>query len=207
MHWRGWCCEEAKKCKMYKHVVFKMVPVVFDRCRNLMLHVSWSYSTTAVCEGPTKHNRILKGGWCFRSLRFPNLPYESLGLRVPQLPPPLEHPPVKNLTKTSKTHDFWQIKLNNNNIKKQRCCLQQSISSVNPPEANMNELYVKLMPPGTDHRCRLVCLALRSESSWSSRWCGQKAICRGEGGRSSGGSKTSRTQSVYCLDIRNHSLK
>ena len=39
----------------------------------------------------TSHNRILKGGWWFPSSSL-RLPQSSLGiLRVPQLPPPLEH--------------------------------------------------------------------------------------------------------------------
>ena len=43
--------------------------------------------------------RVVKGGVPRGggSLMFPKVPQSSLGiLRVPQLPPPLEHPPLKN---------------------------------------------------------------------------------------------------------------
>ena len=49
-------------------------------------------------------NRILKGGWWFpeSSQMFPKLPQFFLQiLMVPQLPPPLEHPPLRTL-------QFWE---------------------------------------------------------------------------------------------------
>ena len=60
-------------------------------------------------DSPTKkkhlaifHYRVVKGGGVPRGggpLMFPKVPQSSLGiLRVPQLPPPLEHPTLKNPT-------------------------------------------------------------------------------------------------------------
>ena len=49
-----------------------------------------------------KSNRILKGGVVI-PLIFPKVPQSSLGIvRVPQLPPSLEHPPLKNPIKVLK---------------------------------------------------------------------------------------------------------
>ena len=52
-------------------------------------------------QGPINNNdRILEGPGMVIPLIFPKVPQSCLGiLRVPQLPPPLGHPPLKNPTK------------------------------------------------------------------------------------------------------------
>ena len=51
---------------------------------------------------------ILKGPGWWLPLIFPKVPQSSLGiLRVPQLPPPLEHPPLKNSTSLFHGHEGW----------------------------------------------------------------------------------------------------
>ena len=57
------------------------------------------------------HYRVVKGGGCPRgggSLIFPKVPQSSLGiLRVPQLPPPLDTPPLGTLQIQGETTQFF----------------------------------------------------------------------------------------------------